>query len=123
MKFLLLSIFWGLGPWALAADIDVSSNIPAISPKPGPLGAISNFYEFGLILGTVLAFGAIIYGAVKYTVSSGNPSQQGDAKEWIKQALLGLLLLAGAAFILQTINPGFFGSGTFTIKLPTISPP
>lgn len=98
----------------------ISPNIPAFSPEGGILGQISNFYQFGLLVGGLLAFGAIVFGAVKWTTSAGNPAQISDAKQWIRQALLGLLLLAGAALILRTLNPGFFGEGSTRILLPEL---
>jgi hypothetical protein len=57
------------------------------------------------MLGGILAFGMIVYGAVKYTMSGGNPSGQSEAKDAITQALLGLLLLMGAFIVLNLINP------------------
>ena len=53
----------------------------------------------------VLAFGAIVYGGIKYTLAAGNPSGQSEGKEWVKGALTGLLLLVGAYAILNIINP------------------
>ena len=68
-------------------------------------GMIRDIYLFALAIGGILAFGAIVYGAIKWNISQGNPSAIGDAKQYITDALLGLLLLAGATLILQTINP------------------
>ena len=86
-----------------AAELNL--NIPVDNPSTNPAGIIANFYEFALAIGGLLAFGAIIFGAIKWTVSAGNPSQIGDAKQWITDALLGLLLLVGAYLILNVINP------------------
>ena len=91
----------------------------AASRAGDPLGVIGEFYSMGLLFGGVLAFGAIVWGAIKYTLSAGNPSQQGDAKEWITQALLGLALLAGAFLILRTINPNLVN---LSIDLPPRTP-
>ncbi|RJQ28727.1 hypothetical protein C4571_03075, partial [Candidatus Parcubacteria bacterium] len=33
-----------------------------------PAGIIVNFYQFALMIGGVLAFGAIVYGGIKYVV-------------------------------------------------------
>ena len=71
----------------------------------GAPGFIANVYGFALAISGVLAFAAIVYGGVKYTFAAGNPSGQSEGKEWVKGALLGLLLLAGAYLILRTINP------------------
>jgi hypothetical protein len=69
------------------------------------------------MIGGVLAFGIIVYGGVKYMASAGNPSGQSDAKEWIEAALLGLLLLVGAYFVLHVVNPQLT-----TLGLPTLTP-
>lgn len=74
-------------------------------PEKGPGGFVDNFYRFSLLAAGVLAFAAIVFGGIKYTLAAGNPSGQSEGKEWVKGALLGLLLLGGAALILRTINP------------------
>lgn len=66
---------------------------------------VSSFYTFALAIAGALAFGAIVYGGIKYTFAAGNPSGQSEGKDWVKSALLGLLLLAAAGLILRTINP------------------
>lgn len=92
---------------ALAA-VEISVNLPGQKndvSATGPLGFVQQFYNFGLMIGGTLAFGAIVYGGIKYTFAAGNPSGQSEGKEWIKSAILGLLLLALATLILRTINP------------------
>lgn len=109
----------------LAGAISVPAIAATAAPISGTLGGggvsgfVKNFYTFALGIAGLLAFGAIVYGAIKYTVSAGNPSQQSDAKEWITQALWGLLLLVGATLILSTLNPKVFdpGNGGFVFKL------
>ncbi len=88
--------------------ITISTSIPGgvYSTSSVGIGAyVGNFYAFALWAGGILAFAVVVFGGVKYMVSVGNPSNQEDAKEWIKSALLGVLLLAGAYFILNLINP------------------
>lgn len=98
-------------------QISVSTAIPGNTPNAtsSPGAFIANFYQFALIIGGVLAFGVIIYGGVRYMTSAGNPSGASDAKEWIEAALLGLLLLAGAYFILSVVNPQLLN-----LTLPTL---
>jgi len=87
-------------------QIVISSNLPGVNAtSTGPGGFVANFYQFALWIAGLLAFAVIIYGGVKYMASGGNPSAQSDAKEWIEAALIGLLLLVGAYFILKVINP------------------
>ena len=96
----------------------VTANIPGTySPSVlGPGAFVGNFYEFALMIGGLMAFGVVVYGGVKYMASSGNPSGQSDAKEWIEAALSGLLLLVGAYFILNVINPKLTN-----LQLPTLT--
>ncbi|MBI3046209.1 MAG: hypothetical protein HYY86_01520 [Candidatus Harrisonbacteria bacterium] len=70
-----------------------------------PAGYIARIYQFGLMIVGLLAFGGIVYGALKYILSAGNVGSQQDAKDQITQAVLGLVLLLGAFIILYTINP------------------
>ena len=80
---------------------------------PGTI--VQDVYNFALMIGGLLAFGAIVFGAIKYTLAAGNPSGQHEGREWITQALLGLLLLVGATLVLNTINPELI-----TLKLPDL---
>jgi hypothetical protein len=99
---------------AVTISMTVPGSVPNSTSTPGAY--VANFYQFALRIGGILAFGVIVYGGVRYMVSSGNPSGQSDAKEWIEAALLGLLLLAGAYFILDVINPQLIN-----LSLPTIT--
>ncbi len=103
------------------ATIKISSGIPGTNPTTGagtsPGAFIANFYQFALLIGGILAFGAIVFGGVKSAISAGNPSAISEARQWIWSALLGLLLLGGAYIILYTINPNLIN-----LNLPALSP-
>jgi len=102
-----------------ALAVTISPSIPgmteAATTSTSPGAFVSGFYNFALMIGGVLAFGAIVYGGVLYAASMGNPGRQSEGKEWVKSALLGLLLLAGAYLILYTINPNLVN-----LSLPTL---
>ena len=70
-----------------------------------PAAYIARLYQFALMLSGMLAFGMIVFGAIQYTVSAGNTTQQSDARDRITQALWGVALLFGAYLILHTIDP------------------
>ncbi len=109
-----------LAPILAFAQAKISLAIPgsySIATSTPPGYVIANFYQFALSIGGLLAFGAIVYGGVKYVASGGNPSAQSEAKEWIWSALLGLLLLVCAYFVLTAINPNLVH-----LDLPTLSP-
>lgn len=116
----------------VAHGITISMSVPgtsANSSSTSPGAFIANLYQFALMAGGALAFAVVLYGGIKYMTSSGNPSGQSDAKEWIEAALLGLLLLLGAYFILSVINPQLLNlnlpgaSGSNTTLPPTNVPP
>lgn len=87
--------------------VSINAAIPGMSTGTStpPGGYVLGFYNFTLMIGGVLALGAIVYGGILYAASAGNPSKQSEGREWIKSALIGLLLLAGAYLVLYTINP------------------
>jgi len=107
-----------LFPFAAAHAVTISMNLPGTTPNAtsSPGAFVANFYQFALIIGGILAFGVIVYGGVRYMASAGNPSGQSDAKEWVEAALLGLLLLVGAYFVLNVVNPQLLN-----LTLPTIN--
>jgi hypothetical protein len=116
-----LSVFAFLLPaLAFAAvTLSISGSLPGMAPvsagsNPGVW--IQGFYGLALMLGGVLAFGAVVYGGVLYAASAGNASRQTEGKEWIWSALTGLLLLAGAWLVLHTINPDLTN-----VAFPTLS--
>lgn len=72
--------------------------------------SVNDIFTWTLGIGGVAALGVIIFGGVMYITSAGNASRQEDAKEWIKAAIYGLILLAAGYLILNTINPAILGN-------------
>lgn len=123
----LVLLLGGIGKVGAATFAPINTGIP---PSTGtneadPAGIIANIYQFALMISGLLALGAIVYGAILYTISAGNSSRQSDAKQWIYQALIGLGLLAAGALILATINPKVFtlspGENGSVLKMPGIN--
>ncbi len=103
----------------VAHAVTISTAIPGTNPNStssSPGAFVANFYQFALMIGGILALGAIVYGGVRYVASAGNPSAQSDGKEWIWGALIGLLLLAGAYLVLNVVNPQLVN-----LNLPTLN--
>ena len=93
-------------------------------PSPGPDHIILTestplnklvqyFYEWGIFLGGLAAFIALIIAGFQYLTSVGDPARMKDAMDRIKSTLLGLVLLLGSWLILNTINPELT-----TLRLP-----
>jgi len=100
-----LIVLAALGAASVSRGVQIATTLPGMGQSSNPGEFVASFYQFSLMIGGILAFGAIVYGGVKYTFAAGNPSGQSEGKEWVKSALLGLLLLVGAYIILNTINP------------------
>jgi len=62
-------------------------------------------YAFIVGLSGLAAFVMIVWGGVQYMTSAGDPTKTSDAKNKIKNALLGLLLVLASFLILRVINP------------------
>ncbi len=111
----LLAIILAVAPtFVLGDDTSLSGSPAPAAANPGAV--VGQVYQFALLIGGLLAFGAIVYGGIKYTVSAGNPSGKSDGREWIYGALWGLLLLLGSYLILHTINPN-----RTNLNLPTLT--
>ncbi|RME58652.1 hypothetical protein D6779_06025 [Candidatus Parcubacteria bacterium] len=87
--------------------VNVKMYIPTPEGESGntPAETVRNLYNFSLAVVGLLAFGAVVIAAIEYSVSAGNASKQSDAKDRIKSAITGILLLVGASLIFNTINP------------------
>jgi hypothetical protein len=122
-----LPLFLLIAPVFAFAQTIISPTIPgmtsAATTSTSPGAFVAGFYQFALMIGGVLAFGAVVYGGILYAASAGNPSKQSEGKEWIKSALFGLLLLAGAYLILYTINPNLVNLGLPTLQSVNIAAP
>jgi TRAP-type C4-dicarboxylate transport system permease small subunit len=108
-KIILVAVIAAIPVIVFAAgptSITINTNLPGTNPSSsGIQGFVANFYSFALIIAGILAFGAIVWGGIKYATGGGNPTSESEGKSWITGALLGLLLLGGAWIILTTVNP------------------
>ncbi|GEM_PF-5939903 len=65
---------------------------------------VNTVYKYLLGFAVTLAIVMMMIGGLKYVLSAGGANAQ-EAKEEIKNAAIGLVLLFGAALMLQTVNP------------------
>jgi len=103
----------------IASAVTISYQLPGTQAASlnNPCTSVINFYYFALFISGILAFGAIVWGGIKYSISAGNPSGQSEGLDWIKGAVLGIVLLAGSYFLLNIINPTLV-----TCQMPTLAP-
>jgi hypothetical protein len=103
----------------LRGDIPLAIAIPGTN---GSVVAIKHlgdyiqaFYTFLLGFATLVTIVMGMVGGVQYILASGSPQKTSEATERIEKALIGLVLLFCAVFILFTVNPQLIA-----LKLPTV---
>lgn len=114
-KFILFLIFINL---FVFVSMVLATNRPSLLTAwpPSPVGTqltitstvtdlIKYLYEWGIALGGLIAFIALLIAGFLYLTSVGDPGKMKEAVERIKSAFLGLILLLGSWLILHTINP------------------
>lgn len=78
---------------------------------------IAYFYEWGIAIGGLAAFAALVSAGFQYLTSVGDPAKMGDALNKITSAVFGVFLLLSSFLILETINPELVA-----LKTPTDIP-
>ncbi len=111
--FLLLFLLFGVN-FVFALEIDYP-RLPGTEPpqdflKTAPAEEIPSLYVkylFNLVIWLVgiIAFGALIYGGIKYLISTGKAEAMASAREQISAVFFGVLILLSSFFILKTLNP------------------
>jgi len=104
MKKLFLLILVMLPGVASAVEIKTFQQIPFISGDLSTEAYINALYNGAIALGAMAAVIMIIWAGTEYMLSDLVTSKSA-AKDRIKNALLGLLIILVAATLLETINP------------------
>jgi hypothetical protein len=74
------------------------------------------FYEWGIALGGLATFVALVIAGFQYLTSMGEPARLAEARGKIRSAIFGLILLLGSWIILNTINPQLLGFSPLPIS-------
>lgn len=96
----------------LSVDIPGVSFTDAISLQGGLLNVnfigryVTGVYQYLLGVSTIFAIIMIMIGGVQYVLSRGDAGSIGKAKDRMKNAVVGLVLLLSVYTILFTVNPG-----------------
>lgn len=76
---------------------------------------VKYFFEWGVGLGGLAVFIALIIAGIEYITSIADPGKLNDAKDRIKSSLIGLVLLLSSWAIFNIINPSL---NTLSRELP-----
>ncbi len=101
----LLIPFFLVNAFELELDWPKSPGGTIISPTTEIHELIKYIYEWGISLGVIASFIALVIAGVKYMSSTGNTTKIAEAREDIKYSLGGVVLLLCTWLILNTINP------------------
>jgi hypothetical protein len=92
-------------------EIQLEVKIPGTG-KEGLIGKVTDvaqyialMYKYTVGVGAILAVVMILWGGIVYLTAGGSPERIKSAKEYISNALVGLVLLYTSYLLLQTINP------------------
>ncbi len=110
--------------WAHAADLEytlISGGIPGLSGngvfKSGDLSELFNaLFNLAVLVGSIIAVILIAAAGIEYMTSDA-AGKKGDAKNRIRNALVGLLLLLATYIIFEQINPSI---NDMELDLPSV---
>ncbi|MDO8269965.1 MAG: hypothetical protein Q7T54_04835 [Candidatus Levybacteria bacterium] len=99
-------------------------------PKAGQFSVLCGFNDLGAVLGFVITIAFIIavlialffliWGGIKWITSGGDKGGVEAARNQIIAAVIGLIIVFLAFFILNLVL-GLFGLSLFSLKLPNIA--
>ncbi len=112
-KIYLIPVFLAIFSLSLSgfclAQRELEVNYPGVEAPTSVMTPLSGYviyiFNLSLIIAGLIAFGALIYGGIRYLTSAGSPVVVSDAKDQIFAGILGLIILLSAYLILTTINP------------------
>ena len=109
--FFILLLFLVLGANFIYALEVKYPNLPVGPDPPTATSTLPDYVNYlfylALYVGAVLSLSVLIYAGFLYVTSFNKPQRLISARQWIKSAVLGLLILFISVLILETINPQF----------------
>src|SRR5205823_2806624 len=100
-----------------------ASPVFAASTSPELVGFTGQTLGYITAIASIAAVLFVVKGGVQYMTSSGSPDGIESAKKTIKNALLGLLIVLSASFIIGVFNQAFNsggGQGSAGVNTPQI---
>lgn len=92
-------------------------SLPNFSQSKDLPGFISSVYSFALTVVGIAVFVRILWGGFRLLTAAGNTSKIGEARDMIKNAVIGAILLFAAYLILFIVNPDLV-KNTFNFTIP-----
>jgi len=99
--FVSILLFFSMANFCSALEVP----LPNLPPNPTLPQYAAYWFQSAMFLGGLIALIGLIYGAIKYLISTGEPEKIGDAKKRMFAAGIGLIVLLTSWIIIQYINP------------------
>lgn len=116
-------LFFALPAFA-ADDVKVCPEdqfAPLCNLTAGKFGAIvGTLVTVAFVIAVVIALGFLVYGGIRWIISGGDKAGVETARNTIIAAIIGLVVVFLAYFILNIVL-GFFGLQLGNLKLPTLN--
>jgi hypothetical protein len=117
-SILLVGFFLASSVFALQVSWPNSPMGTKLTDESGLTDFVKYLYEWGIAIGGIATFVALVFGGFLYLTSAGDPGRLKEAKDRIFSAITGLALLLAIYLILNTINPDLT-----TLRPPSFTPP
>jgi len=86
----------------------IAANDPSVAGKvcgQNPNSLVAWIYYFIVGISGLAAFVMLVWGGIQWLTSGAIPSQASEARDKIRNAILGLLLILASFLVIQVINP------------------
>ena len=83
-------------------------------------GLVGDLITFAFIIAVIVALAFLIYGGIRWIAAGGDKTQIEGAREAITGAVIGLVIVFLAYFILNIILVFFTGHGLTDLKTPQL---
>jgi len=110
LLIIILFLFSFLGSFSFAEERGLEVQYPEMGgEKISTSTTVSEYavyiFNFCIIIAAVAAFVILIYGGIRYLLSTNNPGSMKESRIWIYSGIVGLLSALVSYLILNTINP------------------
>ncbi len=101
--------------YARPVPLALTITLGGLTQVHDPAQYISKLYEWGVSITGILAGIMIMIGGLLYLTAGGSAERVSNAKSYISNALIGLVLAMTSYLLLQTVNPALLG-----LKFPKV---
>jgi hypothetical protein len=84
-------------------------------------GIVGSLIQLVFVVATVFALFYLIYGGFRWLISTGDKGKVTEAREHIIAAIIGLVVIFLAYFIINIILGFFVGGSLSNLSIPTLS--